>query len=249
MSGHSKWSTIKRKKGATDAARGKLFTKYIREITMAARQSGGDPESNPRLRTAIAGAKSVNMPATNIERAIKRGTGEIEGATYEEIGYEGYGAGGVAILVECATDNRNRTVGDIRHIFTKNNGNMGEAGSVSYLFHPRGVIVVDRVAAGEDLLMEVALEAGAEDVVESGDHFDVIMSPTVFEPVKAALAARAITTVSAEITKLATLHIPVSEKEAGQVLRLIEALEDNDDVQRVHANFEISDEVLAKLTQ
>ncbi|MEO5988921.1 MAG: YebC/PmpR family DNA-binding transcriptional regulator [Candidatus Eisenbacteria bacterium] len=249
MSGHSKWSTIKRKKGATDAARGKLFTKYIKEITMAARASGAETESNPRLRTAIAGAKSVNMPAANIERAIKRGTGEIEGAAYEEIGYEGYGAGGVAILVDCATDNRNRTASEIRHTFARNNGSLGEAGSVSYLFKPRAVIVLDRSAIAEDLLMEVALEAGAEDVVGLGEHFDVVMSPAVFEGVKAALATRGVTVLSAEITKLASLHVPVDEKEATQVLRLIEALEDNDDVQKVYANFEMSDELLAKLSQ
>lgn len=249
MSGHSKWSTIKRKKGATDAARGKLFTKYIKEITMAARAGGGDTESNPRLRTAIAGAKSVNMPATNIERAIKRGTGEIEGAPYEEIGYEGYGAGGVAILVDCATDNRNRTASEIRHTFTRNNGSLGEAGSVSYMFKPRGVIVLDCKAVTEDLLMDVALEAGADDVVASTEHFDVVMSPTVFEVVKAALAARGIAMLSAEITKLASLHVPIVEKEATQVLRLIEALEDNDDVQKVYANFDMSDELLAKLSQ
>lgn len=249
MSGHSKWSTIKRKKGATDAARGKLFTKYIKEITMAARAGGGDPESNPRLRSAIAGAKSVNMPAANIERAVKRGTGEIAGALYEEIGYEGYGAGGVAVLVDCATDNRNRTASEIRHAFARNNGSLGEAGSVSYLFKPRGVIVLDRKAVTEDLLMEVALEAGADDVVGTAEHLDVVMSPSVFEAVKAALAVRGIAVVSAEITKLASLHVPIAEKEATQVFRLIEALEDNDDVQKVYANFDMSDELLAKLTQ
>lgn len=249
MSGHSKWSTIKRKKGATDAARGKLFTKYIKEITMAARAGGGELESNPRLRTAVAGAKSVNMPAANIERAIQRGTGEIEGAAYEEISYEGYGAAGVAILVDCATDNRNRTASEMRHTFTKHHGNLGEAGSVAYLFKPRGVVIIDRAAAAEELVMEVALEAGADDVIASGEHFDVLMPPSAFESVKAALAARGIALHSAEVTKLASLHVPLGEKEGAQVLRLIEALEDSDDVQKVYANFEMSDELLAKLSQ
>jgi len=249
MSGHSKWATIKRKKAATDQARGAMFSKYIKEITIAARHGGGDPEMNPRLRTAIGTAKGVNMPAGNIERAIKRGTGEVEGAHYEEFQYEGYGPGGVAVLVEIATDNRNRTAGDIRHIFTKNGGNLGEAGSVSYLFKPRGYLVVDKAAVGEDALMELALEAGADDVAVGGESYEVYTPPHSLETVKAALGAKGIPVVSAEVTKVASLQVPVSEKEAGTLFRLIEALEEHDDVQKVHANFDVSDEVLARLSR
>jgi YebC/PmpR family DNA-binding regulatory protein len=249
MSGHSKWATIKRKKAATDQARGKLFSKYIKEITVAARQGGGDQEANPRLRTAVAAAKSVNMPAANIERAIKRGTGEIEGASYEETQYEGYGPGGVALLVEVATDNRNRTAGDIRHIFTKYGGNLGEAGSVSYLFKPRGVILVEKGAVTEDTLIEVALEAGADDVNTEADSFEVLTPPARLESVKQALASRGVTVQSAEATKLASLQVPVGEKEAEAVLRLVDALEDHDDVLRVYSNFNAPDEVLARLSR
>jgi YebC/PmpR family DNA-binding regulatory protein len=249
MSGHSKWATIKRKKAATDQARGKLFSKYIKEITIAARQGGGDLEANPRLRTAVAAAKSVNMPAANIDRAIKRGTGEIEGANYEETQYEGYGPGGVALLVEVATDNRNRTAGDIRHIFTKNGGNMGEAGSVAYLFKPRGVILVDKQAAAEDTLIEIALEAGADDVAGEGDTYEVLTPPAQLEAVKAALAAKKIAVQSAEATKLATLQVPVGEKDAEAIIRLVDALEDHDDVLRVYSNFNAPDEVLARLSR
>lgn len=249
MSGHSKWATIKRKKAATDQARGKMFSKYIKEITIAARHGGGDPEANPRLRTAIATAKGVNMPAGNIERAIKRGTGEVEGAHYEEFQYEGYGPGGVAVLVEIATDNRNRTAGDIRHVFTKNGGNLGEAGSVSYLFKPRGYLVVDRSAVAEDTLIEVALEAGADDVAAGGDSYEVFTPPGALEAVKAALGAKGIPVASAEVTKLASQLVPLSEKDAGALFRLIEALEDHDDVQKVHANFDVSDEVMARLSR
>jgi YebC/PmpR family DNA-binding regulatory protein len=249
MSGHSKWATIKRKKAATDQARGKVFSKFIKEITIAARAGGGDIDTNPRLRTAIAAAKSVNMPANNIERAVKRGTGEIEGANYEETQYEGYGPGGVALLVEIATDNRNRTAGDIRHIFTKYGGAMGEAGSVSYLFKPRGVIVVERSAAAEDTLMEIALDAGADDVASEGDSFEVLTPPAAFEAVKAAIAAKNIAMVSAETTKLSSLQVPVDEKGAEAVVRLVDALEDHDDVLKVYSNFSASDDVLAKLSR
>ncbi len=248
MSGHSKWATIKRKKAATDQARGKLFSKYIKEITLAARQ-GGDTEANPRLRTAIAAAKSVNMPAGNIERAVKRGTGEVEGVHYEETQYEGYGPGGVALLVEVATDNRNRTAGDIRHIFTKHSGSLGEAGSVAYLFKPRGVILVEKAAASEDTVLEVALEAGADDVNSEGDSFEILTAPPAFEPVKEALAAKGIPVQSAELTKVASVQVPVSEKEAEAILRLVDALEDHDDVQKVHANFNVPDEVMARLSR
>ncbi len=246
MSGHSKWATIKRKKAATDQARGKVFSKYIKEITLAAR-GGGDPDVNPRLRTAIAAAKSVNMPAHNIERAIQRGTGEIGGTAIEETHYEGYAPGGVAVLVEAATDNRNRTTGEIRHLFTKFGGSLAEAGAVSYLFKPRGVIVIDKAAIAEDALIELALDAGAEDVHSEGDAHEVITPPAALEAVKEALAARHVPTITAELTRIASLQVPVSEKEAETVLKLVDALEDHDDVQRVHANFNVPDEVMARL--
>jgi len=248
MSGHSKWSTIKRKKAATDQARGKMFSKYIKEITIAARHGGGDLETNPRLRTAIAAAKSVNMPANNIERAVKRGTGEVEGATYEEAMYEGYAPGGVAVLIEVATDNKNRTAGDVRHILTRFGGNMAEAGAVSYLFKPKGILTVDARTVGEDALIEVALDAGAEDVTTAGESFEISTPPAAFEAVKEALAGKGIAVQSAELMKVASLQVPVGEKDAGSLFRLIEALEDHDDVQKVHANFDISDELLAKLS-
>ena len=248
MSGHSKWATIKRKKAATDQARGKMFSKYIKEITIAARHGGGDLEANPRLRTAIAAAKSVNMPANNIERAIERGTGAIEGVAYEESQYEGYAPGGIAILVEVATDNKNRTAGDVRHILAKYGGNMAEAGAVSYLFKPRGVIEIDKRAIGEDALIELVLEAGADDVNTEGESFEVLTPPAAFEAVKEALAARQIPTTSAELTKVASLQVPLTEKEAAAVLRLVDALEEHDDVQKVHANFSVSDDVLARLS-
>ena len=249
MSGHSKWATIKRKKAATDQARGKLFSKYIKEITIAARHGGGDIESNPRLRSAIAAAKSVNMPANNIDRAVKRGTGEVAGATYEEAQYEGYGPGGVALLVEVATDNRNRTAGDVRHIFTKNGGNLGEAGSVSYLFKPRGLIVIEKNALPEDALMETALEAGADDVQTDGDPWEVLTPPGALEAVKDALAKHGVAMSSAEVTRIASLQVPVSEKDAEAILRLIDALEDHDDVQKVYSNFNVPDEVMARLSR
>jgi YebC/PmpR family DNA-binding regulatory protein len=249
MSGHSKWATIKRKKAATDQARGKLFSKYIKEVTIAARQGGGDPETNPRLRTAINAARSVNMPASNIERAIKRGTGEVGGATYEEAHYEGYGPGGVALLVEVATDNRNRTAGDIRHIFTKYGGNLGEAGSVAYMFKPRGVILVDKAAAAEDVVIEASLDAGADDVNSEGDCYEVLTPPAAFEAVREALKTKGIPIQGAELTKLASLQVPLAEKEAEAALRLLDALEDHDDVQKVYCNFNVPDEILAKLSR
>ncbi len=248
MSGHSKWATIKRKKAATDQARGKVFSKYIKEITIAARQ-GADPNANPRLRTAINAAKAVNMPAGNIERAIRRGAGLEEGVHYEETQYEGYGPGGVALLVEVATDNRNRTTGEIRHVFTKHGAALGEAGSVAYLFKPRGVIIVDKAAVGEDALIEIALEAGADDVSTEGDAYEILTPPAQFEAVKEALTAKAVPAQSADLTKIASLTVPVSEKDAEAVLRLVDALEDHDDVQKVHANFSISDELMAKLSR
>ncbi len=247
MSGHSKWATIKRKKAATDQARGKMFSKYIKEITIAARHGGGDAEANPRLRSAVLAAKSVNMPASNIERAIKRGTGEVEGVNYEETQYEGYAHGGVALLVEVATDNRNRTAGDIRHVFTKYSGAMAAAGAVSYLFKPRGVITVDKAALSEEALIEIVLEAGADDVSTEGETYEVLTPPSTFEQVKEALAAKKIPVQGAELTKIASIQVPVSEKDAEAVIKLVEALEEHDDVQKVYANFIIPDEVLVRL--
>ena len=249
MSGHSKWATIKRKKAATDQARGKLFSKYIKEITIAARAGGGDLDANPRLRSAINAAKSVNMPATNIDRAVKRGTGEVEGAHYEETQYEGYGPGGVAVLVEVATDNRNRTAGDIRHIFTKHGGKLGEAGSVAHMFKPCGLIVVDRAVVAEDALLEVALDAGADDVDTGSDAYEIVTPPGRFEAVKEALEAKQIPTLSAEHTKVVSLRVPVVEKDAEAALRLIDALEDHEDVQKVYCNFDVPDEILARLAR
>ena len=250
MSGHSKWATIKRKKAAADAARGKLFTKAIKEITLAARHGGGDPDANPRLRTAITAAKAVNMPASNIERAIKRGTGELAGVTIEETLYEGYGPGGAAILVEVATDNRNRTSGEIRHLFTKNGGSLAEAGSVSYMFKPRGVIQVDKKAVSEDALIELVLEAGADDVhTDLDDTYEVVTAPAQFEAVREALQAKSLPVLSAEIAKVASIQVAVAPKDAETLLRLIDALEEHDDVQKVWSNFNISDEVLAKLSR
>jgi len=248
MSGHSKWATIKRKKAATDQARGKVFSKYIKEITIAARAGGGDLDANPRLRTAVAAAKSVNMPANNIERAIQRGVGGGEGAAYEEFTYEGYAAGGVAVLVEIATDNRNRVAGDVRHIFTKHGGALAEAGAVSYLFKARGVILVDAHAVAEDALIETALEAGADDVNAAGEVYEVLTAPNHLEDVKAALVAHKIPVQTAEVTKIASMQVPLGESGAAAVLKLIDALEDHDDVQKVYANFEASDDVLAKLS-
>jgi YebC/PmpR family DNA-binding regulatory protein len=249
MSGHSKWATIKRKKAATDQARGKLFSKYIKEITLAARHGGGDPDANPRLRTAILAAKAVNMPASNIERAVKRGTGEVEGVHYEETQYEGYGPGGAALLVEVATDNRNRTTGDVRHIFTKFGGKLGEAGSVAHLFRPCGLIVVERTAVGEDALIEAALEAGADDVATAGDTYEVTMPPARLEAVKDAVAGQGIPVASAEVTRLASLHVSVEGKDAETLLKLVDALEDHDDVQKVYSNFTVSDDVIARLSR
>ena len=248
MSGHSKWATIKRKKGAKDAARGKLFSKLIKEITIAARQGGGDADGNPRLRTAIDGAKAENMPWANIERAIKRGTGEIEGVSYEEVGYEGYGPGGVAILVEVATDNRNRTAGEIRHIFSKNGGNLGEAGCVAWMFHAQGVIQVTRAGVEEEKLLELALEAGADDMSTDAEEFyEVRTSLGNFEKVRQALVSAGVPVQSAEITKVAANTVDVEEGSAGQLLKLIDLLEEHDDVQKVFANFSIDDSILAKL--
>lgn len=248
MSGHSKWATIKRKKAGIDAKRGKVFTKYIKEIIVAARAGGGDQNANPRLRTAILGAKSVNMPAENIERAIKKGTGELEGVNYEEVTYEGYGPGGIAILIDSLTDNRNRTTGELRHILTKGGGRMAEAGSVQWMFHSKGQIVVPRTAADEDTLLELVLDAGAEDVgLDDPEIYEITTPLAQFDVVKNALAQKGIATSSAEIAKVAQNLIVLSEKDAETALKLMEALEDNDDVQRVSSNLDIADDVLTKL--
>ncbi len=246
MSGHNKWSTIKHKKGAADAKRGKIFTKLIKEISIAAKLGGGDPAANPRLRTAIDKAKGENMPKDNIERAIKKGAGGMEGVTYEEIVYEGYGPGGVAVLVEVMTDNRNRTVSEVRSIFTKANGNMGETGCVAWMFDQRGLILYDR-SVDFDQLFEAALEAGAEDVAEADEQLEVITDPAAFIEVREALEAKGFKHLSAEITMIPQTMVPLEGKQAESMLRLMDRLEDNDDVQNVYANFDISAEEMDKL--
>jgi YebC/PmpR family DNA-binding regulatory protein len=249
MSGHSKWSTIKHKKAAKDAKRGKVFTKLIKEITVAARMGGsGDPNFNPRLRTAVLAAKAASMPNDNIDRAIKKGTGESDGATYEEISYEGYGPGGVAILVRALTDNRNRTVADVRGFFTKHGGNLGESGCVGWMFSKRGVLVVDRGAADEERLMEVALESGADDVGDSGDSFEVTTSPEAFEAVRDALGKAGIAVASSEVTMVPQTTVHVTGREAQQLVKLLEALEDHDDVQNVSANADLDEDELAQMS-
>ncbi len=249
MSGHSKWSTIKRKKGAIDAKRGKIFTRLIKEITVAARAGGGDPDGNPRLRSAILSAKTENMPKENIARAIKKGTGEIAGEVYEEILYEGYGPAGVAVLVECMTDNRNRTVADIRHYFAKSNGNLGESGCVAWMFDKKGTILIDKNTISEDDLMELVLEAGAEDVVEEENEFQVITTPEGFDEVREALEKANVKTMEASVAMIPKTTVEVTEeKPAKALLKLLESLEDHDDVQNVHANFDIDDELMEKLS-
>jgi YebC/PmpR family DNA-binding regulatory protein len=244
MSGHSKWSSIKHKKAATDAKRGKIFTKLIKEITVAARMGGGDMEANPRLRTAVAAAKAENMPKDNIERAIKKGTGELEGVSYEEISYEGYGPGGAAVLVESLTDNKNRTVADIRSIFGKNGGNLGENGCVAWMFDKKGYIVVERGAVDEDTLMETALEAGAEDIREDDSNYEVITEPGEFEAIKEAIDTASIAYIDAEVTMLPQNTTNLTGKEAEQMVRLMEMLEDCDDVQKVYTNADIPEEII-----
>ena len=249
MSGHSKWHSIRHKKGATDAKRGKIFSKLIKELMIAARIGGGDPSGNPRLRTAIAAAKAENMPKDNIERAIKRGTGELEGVNYEEFIYEGYAPGGVAVLVEVMTDNRNRAAADIRYIFSKRGGSLGEAGCVAWMFEKRGLIVFEQDQASEDEILEVALEAGAEDVVSTEDQFEVHTDLAAFESVKQAFDKRGLSYAMAEITMVPQNTVKISnESQASQVLNLMEAIEDSDDVQKVYANFDIPDEILERIT-
>ena len=244
MSGHSKWSSIKHKKGATDAKRGKIFSKLNKEITVAARTGGGDPSGNPRLRTAILAAKSENMPKDNIERAIKKGTGELEGVNYEESIYEGYGPGGAAVLIESVTDNKNRAVADIRHIFSKCGGNLGENGCVSWMFDSKGYINVEKKAVDEDKLMETAIEAGAEDVREDNNSFEIITEPGDFEALKTAIDNVSIPYIVAEITMLPQTTLELKGKEAEQMIKLMETLEDCDDVQKVYTNADIPDELV-----
>ncbi len=247
MSGHSKWASIKHKKALVDAKRGKIFTKVIREITVAARTGGGDPNTNPRLRLAISTAKSANMPADNIERAVKKGTGALEGVNYEEVVYEGYGPEGVAIYVQCLSDNKNRTASEVRNIFSKKNGNMAGAGSVSWLFEKKGLIVVSQSKAGEDQLMELVLNAGAEDLSKTGDKFEILTSAADFETAKKALDDAKVPYESADLQMIPKNLVPVSAANARQVLALIEAFEDHDDVQHVYANCDVPDEVMKEV--
>jgi YebC/PmpR family DNA-binding regulatory protein len=246
MSGHNKWSTIKHKKGAADAKRGKIFTKIIKEISVAAKLGGGDPDGNPRLRTIMDKAKAENMPKDNIERAIKKGTGGMEGVVYEEITYEGYGPGGVAVLVECMTDNRNRTVSDVRSIFTKCNGNMGETGCVSWMFDKKGLLVFPK-AVDFDKLFEAAIEAGADDVADEDEQFEVTTDPSAFIEVREALEKAGFKSESAEITMIPQTMVALDGKNAENMLKLMDRLEDNDDVQNVYANFDISTEEMEKM--
>ncbi len=243
MSGHSKWSTIKHKKAAADAKRGKIFTKLIKEITVAAKMGGGDPNANPRLRTAVLAAKAENLPKDKLERAIKKGTGELEGATYEELTYEGYGPGGAAVFIESLTDNKNRAVAEIRHIFSKCAGNLGENGCVAWMFDKKGYINVEKSAAEEDAIMETAIEAGAEDVREEDDSFEIITAPEDFETVKGAVENASIPYTVAEVTMLPQTTVNLEGKEAEQMLRLMDMLDDCDDVQKVYTNADIPDEI------
>ena len=245
MSGHSKWHSIKHKKGALDAKRGKLFTKLIKELTVAARQGGNDPNGNARLRKAISDAKAGNMPNDTIDRAIRRGTGEEAGVSYEEITYEGYGPGGVALLIEAMTDNRNRTVAEIRHIFSKNGGNLGESGSVGWMFEKKGYLIVEKAAKPEDQLIDIAIEAGADDIRDDEDNWEIITAPETFEGVQSAIKAAGITPQVAEIEMVPQNYIMLEGSAAHQMVKLMEALEDHDDVQKVSANFDMSEADMA----
>ncbi len=241
MSGHSKWATIKHKKAATDAKRGRVFTRLIREITIAARIGGGDPNSNPRLRTAIAAAKNENMPNDNIERAVLRGTGQLEGEQYEEVMFEGYGPGGVGMLIQVVTTNRNRAVGEMRHLMGKNGGNMAEAGAVGWMFHRKGEITIPKEAATEDKLLDLVLEAGAEDLKDDGSSWYIVTPPEALEAVKDALVKAGITPSTEELAMVPQNYIKLTGQQAQQMLRLVEALEEHDDVQHVYANFDIDE--------
>ena len=248
MSGHSKWSTIKHRKAAKDVKKGKLFSKLIKEVTVAARVGGGDLDANPRLRTAVNTARAASMPSDNIERAIKKGTGELEGLQYEEIHYEGYSAGGAAIMVETLTDNRNRTVSDIRRLFAKHNGNLGEAGCVAWMFRKRGLIAVDKSTVGEERLIEVALEAGADDVADVEDVFHVMTMPERFDAVKDAIERVGLVAVNAEVSMIPQGTVSLTGSTAEQALKLLEDLEEHDDVQSVASNFDIPQEELERLS-
>ncbi len=246
MSGHSKWASIKHKKAATDAKRGKLFTRIIRELAITAREGGGDPDTNSSLRKAMADAKAANMPADNIKRAIMKGTGQLEGASYEAMSYEGYGPGGVAVYIETLTDNKNRTVSEVRHIFAKNGGNLGESGSVAWIFHRKGYFVVEQSQTSEDKLMDIVLEAGAEDLEEDGSNFEIVTAPEDYEAVEKALKDNSIEIAASSISMVPQNYVRLQGKKAEQCLRLMDALEDQDDAQHVWANFDIDEEEIAK---
>lgn len=248
MSGHSKWSKIKRKKASADAKRGRLFTKVIREITVAARHGGGDPDANPRLRTAIDEARGLNMPNENIERAIKRGTGELEGQALEEVTYEAYGPHGVALLIEVVTDNRNRATGGIRHVLSRHNGSLGSQGSVAWQFHAQGYISVDATKYEEDTIIALALEGGATDIKKDDDSYQIVTSPEAFLKVKETLKNNNIETLASELTKVPQSTVPLDEKQAEKVLKLYEALDELDDIQHVYANFDIPEAVMEKIS-
>ena len=247
MSGHSKWHTIKHKKGAADAKRGKIFTRLIKELTVAARGGGGDPDMNPRLRTIIAEAKANNMPRENIERAIRRGTGEEPGVSYEEITYEGYGPGGVALLIQSLTDNKNRTVGEIRHMLGKYNGNLAAENSVAWMFHRKGQVLVEKEKADEEKLLEVALEAGADDMSDDGGVWEIVCAPESFDAVRDAVKAMGVEPASAEVAMVPQNYVKLTGKDAQQMLKLFEAVDDHDDVQHVWANFDIEEKEIEAL--
>ncbi|MDP9161162.1 MAG: YebC/PmpR family DNA-binding transcriptional regulator [Acidobacteriota bacterium] len=249
MSGHSKWATIKHKKGALDAKRGKIFTRLIKEITIAAKNGGGDPDANPRLRGAIVAAKAENMPQDNIKRAIQRGTGELPGVSYEEFSLEGYGPGGAAVLVDISSDNRNRTVSEIRHAFGKNGGNMAEAGAVSWMFHKKGSIIIPKSAAKEDDLMTIVLDAGAEDLNDDGENWEITTEPSIYETVLEAVKKAKIEPASSGVTMIPQNYIKLEGSAAATMIRLMEALEDQDDVQSVHSNFDIDQKLLEEVTR
>jgi YebC/PmpR family DNA-binding regulatory protein len=247
VSGHSKWSTIKRKKAKVDAERGKIFTKLIKEIVVAARESGGDAETNPRLRTAVQAARDANMPTANIDKAIKRGTGELPGVTYESATFEGYAPGGVAVLVESLTDNKNRTTAEVRHLFTKHGGHLGEPGSVAYMFESKGVILIEQSAADEDKVYEIALESGAEDIRTEGGQYEIICAPEAFERVRDGIRSAGIECQMAEVSLYPKTTVGLDGDHAVKVLKLVASLEDNDDVQNVSANFDIDDKILGEI--
>ena len=247
MSGHSKWATIKHKKGALDAKRGKIFTRLIKEISIAAKNGGGDPDTNPRLRGAILAAKAENMPQDNIKRAIQRGTGELPGATYEEFSLEGYGPGGVAVLLDINTDNRNRTVSEIRHVFGKNGGNMADAGAVSYMFHKKGEVIVPKSAIKEDDLMALVLDAGAEDLRDDGENWEVLCETSAYEAVLEAVKKAGVEPSSSQVTMIPANYIKLEGPAASTMIRLMEAFEEHDDVQNVHSNFDIDQKLLEEV--